>query len=84
MVAKYVYTFRELEALQKGGVQRLHTGNVSTGGHKLELLIRGQTDGGKDFEKTANTVIDKKVKPKFVEMQVVSGGGEPRITFKDW
>ena len=84
VVAKYVYTFRELEALQKGGVQRLHTGNVSTGGHKLELLVRGETDGGKDFEKTASTVIDKKVKPKFVEMQVVSGGGEPRITFKDW
>jgi hypothetical protein len=83
-VAKYVYTFRELEALQKGGVQRLHTGNVTTGGHKLELVIRGQTDGGSPFEKTASAVIDKKVTPKFVEMQVVAGGGEPRITFKDW
>jgi hypothetical protein len=83
-VAKYVYTFRELEALQQGGVQRLHTGNVSTGGHKLEVLIRGQTDSGNKFEKTASAVIEKKVTPKFVEMQVVSGGGEPRITFKDW
>ncbi|MBN1379177.1 MAG: hypothetical protein JXA04_08055 [Gammaproteobacteria bacterium] len=83
-IAKYIYTFRELEALQKGGVQRLHTGNVTTGGHKLDILIRGQTDSGNPFEKTATTTIDKKVTPKFVEMQVVAGGGEPRISFKDW
>jgi hypothetical protein len=83
-VAKYIYTFRELEALQKGGVQRLHTGNISTGGHKLAVVIRGQTAAGKSFEKTASTAIDKKVTPKFVEMQIVAGGGEPRISFKDW
>lgn len=83
-VAKYIYTFRELEALQQGGVQRLHTGNVATGGHKLSATIRGQTAGGTPYEKTASAVVDKKVTPKFVELQILADSGEPRMNFKDW
>lgn len=84
IVANYVYTFRELEALHKGGVQRLHTGNVPGGGHKLAVVARGRTAGGEAFEESASAVIEKKVEPKFVEMQVTAGGGAPRIKFKDW
>ena len=32
-VANYIYSFKELEALQKGGVQRIYTGNIATGEH---------------------------------------------------
>ena len=32
-VAHSIYSFKELEALQKGGVQRIYTGNVTTGEH---------------------------------------------------
>src|SRR5690349_24933991 len=42
VVAKYVYTFRELEAMNKGGVQRLHTGNIATGPHNISVLLRGK------------------------------------------
>jgi len=34
-VAQHLYTFKELEALQKGGVQRIYTGNVRSGEHNL-------------------------------------------------
>ena len=34
-VAHHLYTFKELEALQKGGVQRIYVGNVRTGEHAL-------------------------------------------------
>src|SRR6266540_2485977 len=30
-VAHHLYSFKELEALQKGGVQRIYTGNVRSG-----------------------------------------------------
>ena len=83
-VEKYIYTYRELEALHKGGVQRLHTGNVTTGEHKLEVVVRGKTAGGASFEKTANTLIKKEVTPKFVELQVFADSGEPIMNFKDW
>ena len=47
LVAHYIYSAKELEALRKGGVQRLHTGNVATGDHQLEVLVDGKLAGGK-------------------------------------
>ncbi len=83
-VANYIYTFRELDALRKGGVQRLHTGNISTGNHKLSATIRGKTAGGDPYEKTAIATIRKELVAKFVEMQISASSREPQIQFKDW
>src|SRR5262245_6779880 len=41
LVAQYVYSFKELDALRKGGVQRLYVGNVATGDHQIEVLVDG-------------------------------------------
>src|SRR5689334_18815792 len=38
-VAHHLYTFKELEALQKGGVQRIYVGNVRTGEHPLHVTV---------------------------------------------
>src|SRR6266498_703750 len=37
-VAHHLYSFKELEALQKGGVQRIYTGNVRSGEHDLQVF----------------------------------------------
>src|SRR5215813_3858953 len=42
LVAHHIYSFKELEALQKGGVQRIYVGNLATGDHKLEVVIDGK------------------------------------------
>jgi hypothetical protein len=83
-VAKYVYTFRELEALQKGGVHRLHTGNVATGQHNLSVLLRGRSAGGDPFEQTGTATVKKDVDPKFVEMRILGASGKPSVQFRDW
>jgi hypothetical protein len=84
VVAKYVYTFRELEALNKGGVQRLHTGNIPTGTHNLAVLLRGKTGGGNVFEQTGTASVKKDVDPKFVEMHINGTSGTPTVQFRDW
>ncbi len=84
VVAKYVYTFRELEALNKGGVQRLHTGNISTGSHNVSVLLRGKSAGGDAFEQTGAASVKKDVDPKFVEVHVVGSSGKPNVQFRDW
>jgi len=50
-VAHHLYTFKELEALRKGGVQRIYAGNVRSGEHHLQVRVLGKTEGGTDFEK---------------------------------
>src|SRR5574342_465482 len=38
-VAHHLYTYKELEALRKGGVQRIYAGNARSGEHDLQVLV---------------------------------------------
>ncbi len=71
-VAHHLYTFKELEALRKGGVQRLYTGNVRSGEHDLQVLVLGKTDGGADFEKSGRFKVAKTVGPKIVDVSLAA------------
>jgi hypothetical protein len=84
-VAHHLYTYKELEALQKGGVQRIYVGNVRTGEHALQVTVLGKSEGGSDFRKDESFKINKNIGPKLVG--VVLGGpglGSKTITVKDW
>lgn len=78
-VAHYIYSFKEVQALQRGGVQRVFTGNVRSGEHTLEVKLTGKSGGGNKVS-TGKHVVKKGVKPQFVEIRV-SGSG---IEFRDW
>ena len=84
-VAHHLYTFKELEALQAGGVQRIHLGNVRTGEHALQVTAMGKTEGGSDFRKDESFKITKDVGPKLVGVVLAGTGmGSKTITLKDW
>jgi len=70
LVAHYIYSAKELEALRKGGVQRIYVGNVPTGDHKLNVLVDGKLKSGGDFNRTDHFTFRKEVKPKLVELTV--------------
>ena len=83
LVAHYIYSFKELEALRKGGVQRIYVGNVATGDHKLEVVVDGKLEGGADFSRTERFTIRKEVKPKLVGL-TLSGTGNTPIALGEW
>jgi len=85
LVAHYIYSAKELQALRKGGVQRVYVGNVSTGDHKLEVLVDGKLEGGADFSRTAQFTFRKEVKPKLVGLTLAgpSSGNTP-IALGEW
>jgi hypothetical protein len=83
--ARYIYSYQELEALKKGGVQRIYTGNVPTGAHQLEVSIMGKLAGGKDFAETGQFTIEKGVEPKLVGITLAGpDSGRPAIEIGDW
>jgi hypothetical protein len=85
IVAHYIYSFKELEALRKGGVQRIYVGNLATGDHKLEVLVDGKLEGGADFSRTERFTFQKEVKPKLVGLTLAGpGSGNTPITLGDW
>ena len=78
-VAHHIYTFKELEALQKGGVQRIYTGNIRTGEHDLQVSVIGKSEGDADFQKMNRFKVNKDVGPRIVEISLSSQS----ITLKD-
>jgi len=84
-VAHHLYTFKELEALQTGGVQRIYVGNAGTGEHALHVAISGKSEGGSDFRKDESFKITKNIGPKHVGVVLAGTGiGSKTITLKDW
>jgi len=85
LVAHYIYSSKELEALRKGGVQRIYVGNVATGDHQLEVLVDGKLEGGTDFSRTEHFAFRKEVKPKLVGLTLAgSDSGNTPIVLGEW
>lgn len=85
LVAHYIYSFKELEALRKGGVQRIYVGNVATGDHKLEVLVDGKLEGGADFSRTERFAFRKEVKPKLLALTLAGPvSGKTPIALGEW
>ncbi len=84
LVAHYIYSAKELQALRKGGVQRIYVGNVTTGDHKLDVLVDGKLEGGADFSRTGQFTFRKEVKPKLVGLTLAGPhSGNTPITLGD-
>jgi hypothetical protein len=85
LVAHYIYSSKELEALRKGGVQRIYVGNVATGDHQLEVLVDGKLEGGADFSRTDHFAFRKEAKPKLVGLTLAGpNSGNTPIALGEW
>ncbi|MEN8162472.1 MAG: hypothetical protein ABFS41_20550 [Myxococcota bacterium] len=84
-VARHLYSFKELEALQKGGVQRIYTGNVSAGTHRLAVSVAGKLPSGKELVATEQLAFDKGIEPARVGVTLADGdAGEAPIQLGSW
>lgn len=78
-VAHYIYSYKEVEAMHRGGVQRVFVGNVRSGEHKLVVDVIGK-DGGSRSRDNASHSLTKHVGPQIVEIKLSASG----IRFSDW
>ncbi|HFD80695.1 MAG TPA: AraC family transcriptional regulator [Gammaproteobacteria bacterium] len=85
-VADYLYTRRELDALARGGVQRLYIGNVRTGEHELVAFFIGKGPHGRDYKRGATTTVKKGLGPKYVELKIVdhTSDFQPEFEVREW
>ena len=85
MATHHIYSFQELEALRKGGVQKVYTGNIVTGDHELRVTMLGKLDNGKDFNQSESFSFNKNVKPKSLGITLAGpGSGQSGIQVGDW
>ncbi len=84
LATHHIYSFKELEALQKGGVQRIYTGNVPTGDHQLKVTMLGKLKNGNDIEQTDSFVFAKGIEPKALGITLARPGSGSGIQVGDW
>ena len=85
LATHHIYSFKELDALQNGGVQRLYTGNLTTGDHQLSVKMIGKLKSGKEFSEAGVFTINKGIKPAALGIALASPGlGSDGIRVGDW
>lgn len=70
IVTNYLYTERESAALLRGGVHRLHMGNLRAGRHELVAVFTGKGPHERDYRRATTLVFEKKTEPKYIELQI--------------
>ena len=75
LASHHIYSYKELEALEKGGVQRIYTGNIPTGGHAISVRMIGQLPNGDDFDFENDFSFDKSVEPKVLGVTLARPSG---------
>lgn len=83
-VTHYIYSFKELEALQNGGVQRVYTGNVRTGSHELSVSVNGKLTSGKEFSSQQSFTFGKDVEPRLLGLTLAANGSGASIEIGSW
>lgn len=69
-VTHHLYTDRQVDALLRGGVQRLYLGNVNQGRHELTAFFTGRGPSERDYRRAATVEFDKGFEPTFVELAI--------------
>jgi hypothetical protein len=85
-VAAYLYTPAEVQALHRGGVQRLYIGNLKAGPHEIVAFFTGKGPHDRDYKRGATIKIEKGTDPKYVELQIKDSTGklQPEFEVKVW
>jgi hypothetical protein len=85
-VSNYLYTQREVDALHRGGIQRLYMGNLKAGEHEIVAIYTGVGPKGRDYRRGASLVINKSLGAKYVELKIVDNPSseQPDFSIREW
>ena len=70
-VTHHLYTDKQIDALYRGGVQRLFIGNAKQGSNRLTAFFTGRGPSGRDYRRATTVEFEKSFEPAFVELAIV-------------
>ena len=85
-VANYLYTGREVEALHRGGVQKLYLGNLKAGEHELVAVFTGKGPHERDYRRGTTLQFEKSVGARYVELRITDRAAalQPEFAVRQW
>lgn len=82
IVANHLYTDREVDALKRGGVQRLYLGNLSSGQHELTAFFTGVGPNSREYKTGTTIKLEKTSAPQYVELVISDNTVNQQPAFK--
>lgn len=86
IVASHLYTERQTKALQRGGMQRLYTGNLKSGIHEVVAIVEGIGPDQRAYKKASSLSLEKGTDLKAVEIRIQdkSADYQPSVSIVEW
>ena len=86
VVATHLYTPLEVQALHRGGVQRVFVGNLKTGEHRIDAFFTGRGPHERDYKRGTTLSFEKGAEPKYIELRIKDSQArlQPEFEVKVW
>ena len=81
-ISNHLYTQREINALKRGGVQRVYHGNIASGKHELVAFFTGKGPNKRAYKRGTTIEIEKTSSPLFVELKIIDNLSKQQPEFK--
>ena len=85
-VSNHLYTEREVGALHRGGVHRMHMENLKVGDHELVAVFTGKGPNTRNYRRGATMNFSKGIGAKYVELEITDRvtKQQPEFVIKEW
>jgi hypothetical protein len=80
-VTHHLYTQREIDALYKGGVQKLYVGNAKQGENQLTAFFSGKGPHERDYKRATTVKFEQSFEPVFIELSITDDTGSQQPEF---
>lgn len=86
VISQHLYTPQEVQALHRGGVQRVFLGNLRAGTHAIDAFFTGRGPHERDYKRGATLKFDKGSEPRYIELRIKDSMAklQPEFEVKVW
>ncbi len=80
-VTSYLYSQQQVKALRRGGIQKIFTGNLKPGLHKIIAEIQGKDQDGRTLKRSVLAEFGKARSSKYLEVKISHNPEQNRPDF---
>ena len=86
VISQHLYTPQEVQALHRGGVQRIYMGNLRVGAHAIDAFFTGRGPHERDYKRGTTLKFDKGTEPRYIELRIKDSQAklQPEFEVKVW
>ena len=86
VISQHLYTALEVQALHRGGVQRIFVGNLRAGTHAIDAFFTGRGPHDRDYKRGTTLRFEKGTEPRYIELRIkdVLAKLQPEFEVKVW